>query len=283
MLSLNEVKTILRDNNIRPSKRLGQNFLIDKNIQKRIIGSLELKGEDVVLEIGPGLGAITKDICSSVKKVIAIEKDKRLFNFFLQGGLPKNLEIIQQDILKHDFRKSFTEAHSKLKVAGNLPYYISSPILISLLRNRKAVDSIFITVQKEFAERVVAGPGTKSYGSISCFVQFYAHPVILFNIKKNSFYPVPKVDSCFMKIDVRGEGLYLTDEEKLFKIIRACFEKRRKTILNSLHSKYAFISKSDLETRLKISRVSPGSRPETIALNKFVDIANALRDLPHVA
>jgi len=185
--------------------------------------------------------------------------------------------------LKHDFKKSFTEACSKLKVAGNLPYSISSPILIHLLRNRKAIDSIFITVQKEFAERVSASPGTKSYGSISCFVQFYAQPVILFNIKKNSFYPVPKVDSCFMKIDVRGEGLYLTDEEKLFKIIRTCFEKRRKTILNSLHSKYAFMSKGDLETRLKSSGVLPGSRPETISLNKFVDIADALGDIPHAA
>ncbi len=166
MLTLKQIKTILRDYNIRPSKRFGQNFLIDKNIQK------------------------------------------------------------------------------------------------------------------EFAERITSSPGTKSYGSISCFTQFYSEPIILFNIKRGAFYPVPKVDSSFMKIKIRGDGGSSTDEEKLFKIIRACFEKRRKTILNSLHSRYGFISKTELGARIKSSGVPPESRPEVLALDQFIDITNALKDLP---
>lgn len=266
-----EVKSLLRKHNIRPNKRLGQNFLIDENIQKKIIDTISLGKEDTVLEVGPGLGALTKDLSKSAKKLIAVEKDTRLYNFLLKNVASNNLELIHGDILKYDF--SNLASHS-LKVFGNLPYYISSPILIHLIENRSFIDSVFITVQKEFAQRVVASPGSKVYGSISCFVQFYTQPHILFNIKRHSFYPVPLVDSCFLRLCIRRKPLYLTDEGKLFKIIRGSFTKRRKTISNSLYSTGMFSSKEELLEKLKRVGILPNKRAEEISLEKFVDLAN---------
>ncbi|MDP8230218.1 MAG: 16S rRNA (adenine(1518)-N(6)/adenine(1519)-N(6))-dimethyltransferase RsmA [Candidatus Gorgyraea atricola] len=267
MLSLREVKCALHEYNIRPSKRFGQNFLIDKNIQRKIIASAHIEKKDTVLEIGPGLGALTSGLCEAASKVIAVEKDKRLHEFLSRNSSFENLELIQGDALQHDFSK-----YSKIRVLGNLPYYISSPILIYLLKNRSFMSSIFITVQREFAERLVAKPGTRDYGSISCFTQFYAEPEILFKIKKTAFYPMPKVDSCFLKVVIRNQGLCLTDEEKLFKIIRSSFEKRRKTVLNSLAASGEFGSKQELSEKLSEAGISPNRRPETISLDEFVKL-----------
>jgi len=271
MLTLREVKHILREYDLRPSKRLGQNFLIDANIQKKMIKALDLTPEDNVLEIGPGLGALTDDLCATAKKVTAVEKDYRLWEFLSKKNERHDLELIRGDILKYDFNRD-----EKLKAVGNLPYYISSLILIMLLKNRHRIGSIYITVQREFAERIVAGPGSKVYGSISCFTQFYAEPKILFPIKKNAFYPAPKVDSCFLSVTPRDKGLYLTDEEKLFKIIRNCFEKRRKTILSSLRSSGLFGSKEEVSVALDKSGILPERRPETVSLKEFVDLNNIL-------
>jgi len=262
----------LREHNIRPSKRLGQNFLTDQNIQRKIISSAHIEKEDTILEIGPGLGALTSGLCEAAEKIIAIEKDKRLCEILLKKIHFENLELVCGDILKHDFSK-----YSKIKVLGNLPYYISSPILIHLLKNKDFISSIFITVQREFAERLAAKPGTRDYGSISCFTQFYAEPRILFKIKKNAFYPAPKVDSCFLRIDIRKKPLYLTNEEKLFKIIRTSFEKRRKTILNSLAAGGDFGSKQELSEKLSEAGISPNRRPETISLDEFVKLVTVTK------
>lgn len=283
------MKSILKEYKIRPSKRLGQNFLTDKNVRKKIIDGINLTKEDTVLEIGPGLGALTKDLCKNAKKVIAIEKDTRLYKILKnkiasrQGGqasqdirtqAPRkdgNLILLNGDILKYKFTNK-----EKIKVVGNLPYYISSPILIHLIENRSFLDSIFVTVQKEFAGRLTAKPGSKIYGAISCFVRFYTEPAILFDVKKTSFYPVPEVDSCFLKLNVRDKGLYLTNEQKLFKIIRACFEQRRKIILNSLYSSGEFRSKKQTLEILERAGISPKQRPETISLAGFVSLTNAI-------
>ncbi|MFC1667243.1 16S rRNA (adenine(1518)-N(6)/adenine(1519)-N(6))-dimethyltransferase RsmA [Candidatus Omnitrophota bacterium] len=275
MLKLNEVKTILRKYDIRPNKRLGQNFLIDQNIQKKIIDALELQGSDTVLEIGPGLGALTKELCKRAKKVIAIEKDRRLYDFFLKEGAYNNLELVRGDILDYDFPGVAANRDTKIKVVGNLPYCISSPALVKFLENREYIDSIFVALQKEFAERVVAREGSKIYGAISCFVRFYAEPDFLFTIKKKAFYPTPQVDSSFLRIRIRDRGLYLTDEEKLFKIIKAGFGKRRKTILNSLYSSDVSTSKEDIVKKLKIAGISHTRRAETISLGEFVRLTEA--------
>lgn len=283
MLNLNRAAFILKKYAIHPAKRLGQNFLIDTNIREKIIGAIGVHKDDVIFEIGPGLGALTGELCKRAKKVIAIEKDRRLYEFLLQSCKFSNLELIHGDILRYDFG-----ADRKVKIAGNLPYYISSPILTHLLEAKRVIDMIFITVQREFAERLLARPGRKAYGAISCFVQFYSEPEFLFTIKKNSFYPSPKVDSAFLKIRIRNKGLYpikgisdkpcLTGEEKLFKIIRASFSKRRKTMLNALHSSGIYASKSGLLRVFEIARIDPGRRPETLTLEEFASLANVTGD-----
>jgi len=276
-LKLSEVKSILGEHKIRPSKRLGQNFLVDKNIQKNIIASLEIRKEETVLEIGAGLGCLTEDLCKRAKRVIAVEKDKRLCDLLLKSCTFSNLELIHGDILDYNFRAG--NQGEGVKVVGNLPYYISSPILVHLLNNRDFIDTIFVSLQKEFAQRLIANLGSKSYGAISCLVQFYTEPHFLFTVKKRAFYPVPQVDSCFLKMHVRerdskiSTGLYLTDEAKMFKIIRQSFEKRRKTILNALYSKGGFRSKEEILEKLKDSGISPERRPETISLQEFVKLS----------
>jgi 16S rRNA (adenine1518-N6/adenine1519-N6)-dimethyltransferase len=269
MPGLNETKKRLEASNIRPSKKLGQSFLIDDNIRKKIIQAIILCKEDTVVEIGPGLGALTEDLCKAAGNVIAIEKDKRLYNFLKENLCFDNLALKNIDALKYDFKLT----HSKVKVIGNLPYYISSQILNLLIENREFVDSAYITVQREFANRIIATPCTKDYGSLSCYVQFYAEPRILFTIKKNAFYPAPKVDSCFLKIDIRKQGLFLTDREKLFKIIRTAFGKRRKTILNSLCSDKGLGPKEKVLEKLEEAGILPDRRPETISLPEFVKLA----------
>jgi len=262
MLKLTEVKSILREYNIHPSKRLGQNFLIDQNIKNKIVESIKISREDEVLEIGPGLGALTEDLCKKAKKVIAVEKDKRLYAFLLDNAY---IDLINNDILKYEFK----DISSKLIIVGNLPYSISSPILSKLIDNRTYVRSIYVTVQIEFGERLVALPGTKDYSSLSCYAQFYGEPKILFKIPRGAFFPVPKVDSCFLKIGMEKQIDSSIDQRLLFKIIRSSFEKRRKTILNSLASSGIFKSKEKAFASLEKARISPDRRPETISLEEF--------------
>lgn len=272
MLTTKDTKTSLHKYNIKPNKKLGQNFLIDKNIQEKIIDAIAPDKKDVVLEIGPGLAALTEELCKRSNKVTAVEKDKRLCEFLRSElGVLDNLDLICGDILRYNFHEL---GRCQLKIVGNLPYYISSPILIHLLNNRNFIDSIFMTVQKEFGERLVAKPGSKIYGSISCFAQFYSEPVALFTIKKGSFYPQPKVDSCFLKISIRKKPLYLTDEEKLFKIIRICFSKRRKMISSSLYASSVFASKEKMLDRLRAAGIDPAQRPETVSLEQFASLAS---------
>ncbi|MCX5687395.1 MAG: 16S rRNA (adenine(1518)-N(6)/adenine(1519)-N(6))-dimethyltransferase RsmA [Candidatus Omnitrophica bacterium] len=263
MLKLSEVKSILREYNIRPSKRFGQNFLIDQNIKNKVIESIQLKKEDIVLEIGPGLGALTEDLSKKTRTLIAVEKDKRLHSFLLNKI---GLGLINEDILKYEFK----DMSSKLIVVGNLPYSISSPILNKLIDNRIYIKSLYATVQAEFGERIVALPGTKNYGSLSCYVQFYGDPRILFKIPRGAFFPIPEVDSCFLKIDFEKQLDSSINQGLLFKIIRSSFEKRRKTILNSLASSGIFKSKDDVLFCLTKACISPTRRPETISLQEFV-------------
>ncbi|MFH1854316.1 MAG: 16S rRNA (adenine(1518)-N(6)/adenine(1519)-N(6))-dimethyltransferase RsmA [Candidatus Omnitrophota bacterium] len=267
-MNLGRTRSELRKYNIRPSKRLGQNFLIDANIQDKIINAIGVDTGDVILEIGPGFGTLTERLCNNAEKVIAVEKDKRLCDFLSVNNPAGNLEIINADIL--DYLDGIDAINENLKVVGNLPYYISSPIIIRLIKKRGFFRAIFVTVQKEFADRLVAGPGTKEYGSISCFAQFYTDPAIMFNIGRKCFYPAPKVESSFVRLAVREKGLYLTDEEKLFKIIRTSFGKRRKTILNSLKSCDLFSSSKEIIEALGRAGISHNRRPETVSLEEFI-------------
>ncbi|OIO32791.1 MAG: ribosomal RNA small subunit methyltransferase A [Candidatus Omnitrophica bacterium CG1_02_40_15] len=306
MLKLSEVKAILREYNIRPSKRFGQNFLIDQNIKNKIIGSMQLKKEDIALEIGPGLGALTEDLSKKARMLIAVEKDKRLYDY-LRGVIARgafkcsnrsgrgrnvrgsaessgrgqsHLELINDDILKYLKSVGIEQCSvpTKLIIVGNLPYSISSPILKKLIDNRSSIKSLYATVQAEFGERIVALPGTKDYGSLSCYAQFYGEPKILFKIPKGAFFPVPEVDSCFLKIGFEKQLDSSIDQSLLFKIIRSSFEKRRKTILNSMASSGIFKSKQDALLRLTKAQISPTRRPETISLQEFIKLSATSRD-----
>lgn len=259
---------------VKPKKRLGQNFLIDKNIQKKIIKGLELKSSETVLEIGSGRGEFTVPIADRIKKVYAAEIDPDLY-----GALEENIKdypnvvVIKKDILKLRLEKYFSKFSGKLNVFGNIPYYISTPIIEKLLGFRKKINTIYITVQKEFAKRIVAQPGSKIYGSLSCFVQYYTEPKIIFEIKKGSFYPMPKVDSCFLKLTVRRETALSKDKEKiLFRIIRAAFNQRRKALRNSLKRVFP---KEKLESYLQNYSIDKNTRPEDLTYQDFTNLINS--------
>jgi len=259
---------------IKPKKRLGQNFLVDKNIQSKIIAALELNPDDTVLEIGAGRGEFTCLIARLVKKVYALEIDKYLCPVLENNcqDFP-NIKIVNGDILKFNLSAELKNIKAKIKVFGNIPYYISSPIIEHLLNERKIISSIYLTVQKEFAERVVATPGSKDFGSLSCFVQFYSCPKIMLNISKNSFFPAPKVDSSLLRMDIfTKKRLNKSAEEMLFKITRAAFNKRRKTLRNSLDEVVPMDKLNDFFTEFKIN---PNTRPECLSLNDFINLAKS--------
>ncbi|MEW6100911.1 MAG: 16S rRNA (adenine(1518)-N(6)/adenine(1519)-N(6))-dimethyltransferase RsmA [Candidatus Omnitrophota bacterium] len=258
---------------IQPKKRLGQNFLFDKNVQRKIIEACGLGPGDIVLEIGSGRGELTEHLIMAADKVFAVELDKDLCQLlsrrFAKQG---NFKIINQDILKLDFSKYFKDLKGEIKIIGNIPYYISSPIIEHLARFREKISVIFLTLQKEFAERLSASPGSKRYGAFSCFVQYYFEPEILFNIKKTSFHPSPKVDSAFVKLQVRPSPLVITRDEKLlFRIIRNAFGQRRKTLRNSLKD---VISCSSLERFFLQQKISPNTRPEELSLQDFSKLSD---------
>ncbi|MCX5706374.1 MAG: 16S rRNA (adenine(1518)-N(6)/adenine(1519)-N(6))-dimethyltransferase RsmA [Candidatus Omnitrophica bacterium] len=239
---------------IQPKKRLGQNFLIDQNIQRKIIRELDLLPSDIVLEIGPGRGRLTSLIAPQVEKVYAIEVDKRLCLILNQRFKDTpDVSIINQDILKFDL--TYLKLKPKIKVFGNIPYYISSPIIEHLIKYRGRVSTAFLTVQKEFAQRIVAAPGTKNFSSFSCFVQYYIKAKVLFDISKNCFKPAPKVDSSFIRLDIRDHP-----------VIRTAFNQRRKTLRNSLAGS---VSKETLDSFFNKLNIDKNSRPEALSLKDF--------------
>ena len=263
---------------IRPKKSLGQNFLIDQNIRKKIIDALDLRPTDIVLEIGAGRGEITDLIAPLVDKLYALEIDRRLYPLLIERFKEnKDVSIIDQDILKCNLFKLFKENNTigKIKVFGNIPYYISSPIIEQLINYRAVISEAFITVQKEFARRVVAVPGSKEYGSFSCFVQYYSLPKIIFQINRGCFYPIPKVDSSLLYLKFAEKpSVYVKDEELFFKVTRAAFNQRRKTLRNSLKGKVELDKVKDF---LMKNKLDLNIRAEELSLAKFADMVNSLK------
>ena len=269
--------------NFHPSKKLGQNFLKDLNILNKILKSLSLTKEDIVLEIGAGKGILTKAIANHAKKVIAVEVDRRLCEF-LEGELKDrdNISLIKKDILEFDLGDYLKkqELNKKIIIVGNIPYSITSSIIDYVFKNIDIVDSIYLMVQKEVAERIVAKPNTKEYSSLSCFTQYYAEPRMLFLIKRTCFWPVPEVNSYFIELspikrDAMPEALRPNDERLLFRMIRTCFNQRRKTMLNGLSR----ISNKDKAKKTLISLgISENARAENISLREFIALSNKLND-----
>lgn len=258
---------------IQPKKRLGQNFLIDKNIRKKIAESCNLSASDSVLEIGAGRGEITGLLSRKAGFVYALEIDPSLCEILKRNlyGLD-NVDIIMGNVLAPDFKKFFSKIKGKIKVIGNIPYYITTPIIERLIEQRDKITSAFIMVQKQFALRIVSRPGSKSFGSLSCFVQYYTSPKILFPITKTCFYPRPKVDSCFLELSMRKKPAVKVDDEELFlKIIRASFNKRRKTLRNSLKE---IIPQQKLSAFFEKYAIDKNTRPECLGLADFANLTN---------
>jgi 16S rRNA (adenine1518-N6/adenine1519-N6)-dimethyltransferase len=262
---------------IKPKKSLGQNFLIDKNIQKKIISASDLTKKDIVLEIGAGQGDLTAQLAQKAQKVYALEIDRRLYPCLEQLlSVNGNIQILKGDILKFDINKFLQEnrIEQKIKIIANIPYYISSPIIEHLIGYRQAVSCAFLTVQKEFGRRAGAAPGSKEYGSFSCFVQYYCECRILFEIKKNSFKPAPNVDSCFLCLKFREKPAVLVQDEKMFfKVIRAAFNQRRKTLRNSLDG---FLPQEKLAQFFEVSGIDKNVRPESLSLKQFAVLSKYL-------
>ncbi|MFH0791306.1 MAG: 16S rRNA (adenine(1518)-N(6)/adenine(1519)-N(6))-dimethyltransferase RsmA [Candidatus Omnitrophota bacterium] len=262
---------------IKPKKSLGQNFLADKNIQRKIILTCGLNRGDIILEIGAGRGELTLLIAQDARQVYALEIDWRLADI-LKDNLRdySSVKIICQDILKFDLNSLFLEKEfdCRLKVIGNIPYYITTPIIEYLLRYRDKIDVIFLTVQKELAERITAVYGSKRYSAFSCFLQYYTLPETLFTIKNNCFRPVPKVDSCFLKLKIREKpAVEVKNEVLLFTIIRAAFNQRRKILRNSLEG---IIPQDKLEKFFTEFKISSNIRPEQLRLQDFAGLADIL-------
>ncbi len=252
-----------------PQKSLGQSFLVDSRVQQRIVKACHLRSSDVVVEIGPGKAALTRRMLPLVKKIIAIEKDRRLAAWLKEEFPDPHLEIIQGDFLKWDM--SFLPQGTI--VVGNIPYYISTPIIEKLLAHKDKIRQVFLTVQLEFGKRLAAQAGGKDYGSLSCFVQYYAEVEILFKISRSCFNPKPKIDSCFVSLTMKSTPGRAHNEPQLFHLIQTAFTKRRKTIVNALET---IVGKADLRSLLEKLGIDPKSRPEELNLQNYIDIVNAL-------
>ncbi|OGX25119.1 MAG: ribosomal RNA small subunit methyltransferase A [Omnitrophica WOR_2 bacterium RIFCSPHIGHO2_02_FULL_48_11] len=253
-----------------PKKHLGQNFLIDPRIKEKIIAACEFQPTDTVLEIGPGQGALTERIIPLVKELIAVETDPRLYKELAEKFSDPKATVIHADFLKFPLRN----LSPHLKVIGNLPYYISTPIIEKMIIHREQITALFITIQRELGERLTANIDSKEYGAFTCFVQYYMDVQILFKIKNTAFRPIPKVQSCFLKLTPhRQPALPADNEEFLFKIIRQAFQQRRKTLLNSLSP---LLERTDIARIFDSLGLDPKLRAENLTLQDYVEITNAL-------
>lgn len=277
MLTISQIRDILRENGLRPNKKLGQNFLIDKNIVDKILIFAGIQKGDIVLEIGAGLGNATSELAASAKKVIAVEFDKGLCRVAaqrLQGS--GNIEFVCRDILKFDFGP--LAAQGRINIIGNLPYYITTPILERLIDNRACIKNALLMVQREFADRMLSGPGSKTYSSLACFLRFYADLEFMSVVKRSSFYPKPEVDSALVRFVPRASPpVSVKNEDLFFKIIRLTFNQRRKTVLATMSNKNVLrLTKESVRTILERAAVPANSRPESLGMEEFARIANEL-------
>ncbi|MCK8824997.1 16S rRNA (adenine(1518)-N(6)/adenine(1519)-N(6))-dimethyltransferase RsmA [Fuchsiella alkaliacetigena] len=272
-------KKILNKHGIRLKKSLGQNFLVDRNIIEKIVQEAEVGEEDYVIEIGAGIGSLTQRLVEEAAQVWALELDQRMIKILTENlNHHSNLEFIQADALEYDFKSLLDGlADRKVKVVANLPYYITTPLIMKLLENRLDLDRLVVMVQKEVAQRMVASPADgKQYGAFSLAVQYYSEPTLSSLVPNTVFIPQPEVESAIVNMRVREEvAVEVEDEELLFALIKASFQQRRKTIRNSL-SKAANIDLSrDLVDRaLSEADISRQKRGEKLSLEQFAELSN---------
>ena len=281
----NPQKTIevLQKYNFSFQKKFGQNFLIDPHVLDKIIAAAEITKDDFVLEIGPGIGTLTQYLAEAAREVVAVEIDSTLIPI-LEDTLSAydNVSVINEDALKVDLRKLAEERNSgkPIKVVANLPYYITTPIIMSLFESHVPLKSLTVMVQKEVALRMQAGPGTKDYGALSLAVQYYASPYLAANVPPNCFMPRPNVGSAVIRLTRFEETpVQVKDEKLLFRLIRASFNQRRKTLQNGLvNSQELDFTKEQVAAAIATLGVSPSVRGEALTLEQFAALANALSE-----
>ena len=272
---------VVKKYGFRFQKRYGQNFLIDSHILEKIIEAAEITKEDMVLEIGPGIGTMTQYLAEHAREVVAVEIDKTLIPI-LEDTLSAydNVTVINEDILKVDMEALAREKNGNrpIKVVANLPYYITTPIIMGLFESHTPLASITIMVQKEVADRMQAGPGTKDYGALSLAVQYYAKPEIMMNVSPGCFIPKPNVGSAVIRLTRYEQNpVQVKDEDFLFSLIRAAFGQRRKTLVNSLtNASFLSVSKEEILRALSEMGVSETVRGEALTLEEFAKLSNLL-------
>ena len=263
-------------------KKFGQNFLIDTHVLDKIISAAEITKEDFVLEIGPGIGTMTQYLACAAREVVAVEIDKALIPI-LEDTLQdySNVTVLNEDILKVDIKKLADEHNNgkPIKVVANLPYYITTPIIMGLFEGDVPIESITVMVQKEVADRMQVGPGTKEYGALSLAVQYYAEPYIVANVPPNCFMPRPKVGSAVIRLTKHAEPpVEVSDTKLMFRIIRASFNQRRKTLANGLNnSPELSFGKEEIQRAIKACGFPEGIRGEALTLEEFAALTNEFK------
>jgi 16S rRNA (adenine1518-N6/adenine1519-N6)-dimethyltransferase len=271
-------RALLSAHNIRPKKHFGQNFLADPNIAGMIVERSEILPDDVVLEIGAGLGALTIPAALEARKVFAIEKDRHIIGILrveMIANRLSNVEIIEKDFLKLDLKAMLKTNGQKIIVMGNLPYNISSQVLVRLVSFRKMVSRAVLMFQKEMAQRITASPGCKEYGRLTVMLKYCSDIKKIADINASSFYPKPKVDSEVLEIRFKREPEYLADDETfLYRVVKAAFGNRRKTLKNALFASNLGIEANHAKVVLERSEIDPMRRAETLDIEEFVRLSN---------
>lgn len=283
LYSPSTIRDIKEQHNFKLSKSLGQNFLTDKNIIDKIVDESFIGEKDLVIEIGPGIGVITREAALKARKVVAVEIDKNLIPILEKTlGDLDNVQVVNQDILKTDLNKLIDEIKEedkeieKVKIIGNLPYYITTPIIMKILEDGVCADSITVMMQKEVADRIKAQPGTKARGALSVAVQYYCQVEKVTDVPKEVFVPVPKVDSTVLRLDIRDEKpVELKDDKLFFRAVKSGFGQRRKTLLNSLSANSGF-DKVQVKEILEAAEIDAVRRAETLTIDEFAKIANCM-------
>ncbi len=275
------IKDLLSRHGFTFSKALGQNFLINPSVCPRMAEFCGAQKGVGVIEVGPGFGVLTHELCKLADKVVSIELDKRLMPVLKETMAEhSNFKVINEDILKIDLHKLIEDEFQGMKVVvcANLPYYITSPVIMKLLEEKLDIEAITVMVQKEAAQRLCAKVGTRDSSAITVAVNYYSEPKLLFHVSSGSFMPAPKVDSAVIRLDISGESRVKCKNEKMFfKVVKAAFSQRRKTVLNSISSGMG-IAKADVESALADSSISLNSRAEQLLLEDFAKIADSLYD-----
>lgn len=281
LYSPSQVREVLDRHGFTFSKGLGQNFLIDGNIVRKIVRSADIGKDDYVLEIGPGMGTLTEELALNAKKVIALEIDERLRPVLAETLDPyDNVEVVYGDVLKLPLREIIEDkcGGQPVKVVANLPYYVTTPIIGRLIEEELPLQSISVMVQKEVADRMVAKPHTKDYGSLTLFVGFYTEPQIMMKVPKTVFMPQPKIDSSVIRLNVKKD-LPDTNRDSYFKLVRAAFSKRRKTLINALSTYGLEADKEEIREALKRAGIEETVRGEDLHMDDYIRLA---RELPNL-